>query len=119
MWTVTTEAKFAAAHRIEQHPGLCRNLHGHNYRLVVSVIGQTLDSKQMLIDFGDVQSVLKDLMTEWDHVYLNEKLNTPNVTAELLAYQAYQYLRARFPREVRLVVEVWETDKSRASYTEP
>ena len=45
---------FEAAHRLPRHPGKCRELHGHSYRLVVAVERPVDPDSGMVIDFGDL-----------------------------------------------------------------
>ena len=79
---VTKEIKFEAAHRLRHHLGACSNLHGHSYRLQVTLEGE-IQRSGMVVDFGDVSRILKEIVDEgkwsgadeevpWDHsVILN------------------------------------------------
>src|ERR1039458_697538 len=81
---------FDAAHRLEWHTGKCRNLHGHSYRLDVTVAGG-LDANGVVIDFDILHSVVtREVIDQWDHRDLNEVLDNP--TAELLAHRAWELL---------------------------
>ena len=87
---VTCTFTFEAAHRLAWHPGRCRNLHGHSYRLDVSVEGP-LDTNGVVLDFDTLQAVVRaQVIDVWDHRDLNEVLENP--TAELLAQRAWQLL---------------------------
>ena len=87
---VTCTFAFEAAHRLDWHPGKCRNLHGHSYRLDVSVEGP-LDAHGVVLDFDTLQDVVRtQVVDRWDHRYLNEVLDNP--TAELLAQRAWELL---------------------------
>ena len=55
---VTCTFTFEAAHRLAWHPGKCRNLHGHSYRLDVSVEGP-LDANGVVLDFDTLQDVVR------------------------------------------------------------
>jgi len=69
---------FSAAHRIENHPK-CGRLHGHNYKVVVTLGGDTLPSDGMLLDFGAVDKIVKPIIDGLlDHRYL---VSASNVAA--------------------------------------
>src|ERR1035437_855543 len=81
--SVSCTFTFEAAHRLEWHTGKCRNLHGHSYRLDVTVAGG-LDANCVLIDFGILRSVVtREVIDQWDPRDLNGGPDNP--TAELLA----------------------------------
>lgn len=87
---VTSTFTFEAAHRLDWHPGKCRNLHGHSYRLDVSVEGP-LDTNGVVLDFDTLHEIVRTQVIDvWDHRDLNEVLDNP--TAELLAQLAWQLL---------------------------
>ena len=103
--SVTCTFTFEAAHRLVWHPGKCRNLHGHSYRLDVTVAGP-LDGNGVVIDFDQLTEIVeREVITRFDHRDLNELLDNP--TAELIAHDAWErLLRAGVPlRALRL----WET----------
>lgn len=58
MYRLRVESHFDASHVIPKHPGKCKNLHGHHYRIEVFVIGKKLDSNGILenSDFGDLKN---------------------------------------------------------------
>ncbi|HEX7444115.1 MAG TPA: 6-carboxytetrahydropterin synthase QueD [Acidimicrobiales bacterium] len=87
---VTCTFSFEAAHRLAWHPGKCRNLHGHSYRLDVTVEGP-LDANGVVLDFDTLHDVVRTAVIDvWDHRDLNEVLDNP--TAELLAHRAWDLL---------------------------
>src|SRR3982750_2938476 len=55
MYRVAVEFPFCYAHRLADHPGKCRNLHGHNGRAVVAVEAPDLNDAGMVIDFGELK----------------------------------------------------------------
>jgi 6-pyruvoyltetrahydropterin/6-carboxytetrahydropterin synthase len=105
---ITCTFTFEAAHRLPWHPGKCRNLHGHSYRLDVSVAGP-LDANGVVLDFDTLQDVVRtQVIDEWDHRDLNEVLDNP--TAELLAHLAWELLEdAGLPLAA---LRLWETSDS-------
>ncbi len=84
---VTKEFSFEMAHALEGYDGPCRNIHGHSYKLSVTVIGRTImdsnNPKQgMVIDFSELKTLVKKLIVdELDHaLVLNEKISHKNNT---------------------------------------
>ncbi len=67
--------EFQAAHRIPNHKEKCKNIHGHNYEVKLVFEGKEIEkegysSSGMLIDFGDVKKLVKNLIDEIDHSYI-------------------------------------------------
>ena len=105
---VTRSFTFEAAHRLPWHAGRCRELHGHGYRLEVTVEGP-LDANGVVVDFDDVKAVVqREVVDSYDHAYLNDLLDNP--TAELVAADAWKRLEAAGMRPARL--RLWETPTS-------
>ena len=111
--SVTCSYTFEAAHRLTWHPGKCRNLHGHSYRLDVTVQGP-LDVNGVVIDFDVLTEVVeREVIDRWDHRDLNEILDNP--TAELLAHRAWELLTAAGVDLAAL--RLWETTDSSVALT--
>lgn len=105
---VTRSFRFEAAHQLPWHPGRCRNLHGHGYRLEVTVEG-ALDANGVVLDFDDLKAVVqREVVDRYDHAFLNDLIDNP--TAELVAADAWKRLEAAglAPARIRL----WETPNS-------
>jgi 6-pyruvoyl-tetrahydropterin synthase len=70
MFTMSKEVTFHAAHRLPSMPEghQCRRLHGHTYRVIITIGSIALDASSMLVDFGRI----KDLVMEYDHGWLGE-----------------------------------------------
>jgi 6-pyruvoyltetrahydropterin/6-carboxytetrahydropterin synthase len=106
--SVTCTFTFEAAHRLPWHTGKCRNLHGHSYRLDVTVAGP-LDDNGVVIDFDELSEIVdRTVIAAWDHRDLNEVLDNP--TAELLAHRAWAILSDAGVQLARL--RLWETETS-------
>ena len=56
-------------HRLPFHEGLCRNIHGHSYRLWVELDG-TCDAHGMLIDYGDLKKIIQPIIEPIDHCFI-------------------------------------------------
>lgn len=81
--TVTREFSFDAAHQLSWHPGKCARLHGHTYRVRLSVTGD-LDANGVVVDFATLKSdFIEVVMNDYDHQFLNDFLDNP--TAERIA----------------------------------
>ncbi|MDE3181241.1 MAG: 6-carboxytetrahydropterin synthase QueD, partial [Acidobacteriota bacterium] len=114
------EYSFSAGHALRNYKGKCENVHGHNYRVRVTVEGDRLNGAGLLMDFADLKSDLRALADRFDHQYLNdmEPFDEVNPSAENLARYLGDGLAPRIGgRGVRLqAVTVWETDRSSATY---
>jgi 6-pyruvoyltetrahydropterin/6-carboxytetrahydropterin synthase len=70
---VTKEFSFEAAHALAGYDGPCKNIHGHSYRLSVTVAGSPIDDLLspklgMVIDFGDLKRIVKqEIIDRFDH----------------------------------------------------
>ena len=64
MYEVSVDQTFAAAHNLRDYRGKCENLHGHNYKVRVTVRGAELDSSGLLYDFVELKQDLDALKTE-------------------------------------------------------
>lgn len=71
---LTKEFTFDAAHHLHLYEGKCKNLHGHTYRLVITVSG-FINEIGLVIDFADLKRIYQTTIEEkLDHQYLNEVL---------------------------------------------
>lgn len=66
---IAKEFRWEMGHRLPEHSGLCRNIHGHSYRMVVEISGEVL-SNGMIIDFYDLGIIVKPLLERLDHSFL-------------------------------------------------
>lgn len=63
---VTRTMEFPMGHRLATHMGLCRHIHGHNYRVQVNVSGER-DINGIVIDFKALKEILADVFDKYDH----------------------------------------------------
>jgi 6-pyruvoyltetrahydropterin/6-carboxytetrahydropterin synthase len=88
---VAREFEFQAAHQLPEHPGRCRRLHGHSYRMQVVCRAPVDPRTGIAIDFGEIERVVGErVLGLLDHAYLNEILPTPS--AENIAAWAWERL---------------------------
>jgi 6-pyruvoyltetrahydropterin/6-carboxytetrahydropterin synthase len=110
---VARDFTFEAAHLLPDHPGKCRRLHGHGYRLRVVCDAPVDPSTGLAIDFQEIKRVVEDRVLEpLDHTHLNEVLPIPS--AENLAIWIWDRLRGAGLPVVEVVVH--ETDDCSVSY---
>ena len=126
MITVTKTVKFDAAHVLTNHQGLCKNLHGHTYRVDVSVTQAEDDASDMVIDFKDLKRLATETICDrFDpalvyNTAVVERYGMRTValpfrsTAENMAKMFYEQLKSRLPGVSS--VKVWETADSCAEY---
>ena len=86
---VTKEFGFEAGHFVPNHPKRCKYVHGHSYKLFVT-IGGPINESGMVMDFGDLSALVESVIDKFDHGFLNDYFRNP--TAEIMAV----YLRKAF-----------------------
>jgi len=120
MYNLTIETEFAAAHRIKEARGKCERLHGHTWKIQVTLQGEKLDERGMLIDFREVKKIVKKSISKLDHQYLNEILKNIEPTTENIAKYLFKELEKKLNSEgVKLSeIKVGESDKTWVSYSE-
>ena len=122
MFRLTIHTAFAAAHNLINYQGDCENLHGHNWKVEVSVVTDQLDKAGLGIDFKILKAETNTLLKTLDHKYLNELAPFSEVSpsSENIARYLYHELAKIFaPRKVTVtMVTVWESDFAAASYYE-
>jgi 6-pyruvoyltetrahydropterin/6-carboxytetrahydropterin synthase len=135
MTTVTKTVRFDAAHVLTNHDGLCKNLHGHTYRVDVSVSCGDGMSGDMVMDFKELKRIANETICErFDHAFMyntaspgeteiaavverNGMRTVPipfRSTAENLAKLFFSELEKKV--EGLSAVRVWETQDSSAEY---
>lgn len=135
MITATKTVRFDAAHVLTNHQGLCKNLHGHTYRVDVSVSQSDDAPGDMVIDFKDLKRIATEVIcSRFDHAFIfntgssgereiaevveRNGMRTVAIpfrsTAENLARYFFGELKALVPGLA--AVRVWETADSCAEY---
>jgi 6-pyruvoyltetrahydropterin/6-carboxytetrahydropterin synthase len=119
VYSLRVEGDFAAAHFLENYHGKCENLHGHNYKVFLHLQGQELDAGGMLCDFGVLKSALKKVIDKLDHTHLNElrAFNDGRPSAERIARYIFEEVQNIIHPLVPSRVDVFETERNRASYS--
>ncbi len=111
---------FAAAHQLKMVAEKCENLHGHNWKVEVCVVGQHLNDAGVLIDFGELKDHVSQIMATVDHKFLNELgfLSGGNPSSENIASYVASEVQARLGKGPITVsrVTVWESESACATY---
>jgi len=141
------EMDFQAAHQLRGYEGKCARLHGHNYRLEVTIAGEQVNEQGLVMDFERLKAQVREVLEPFDHQHLNEiepfaerpragpspeaaTTTSPglrpadgglNPTCENLARVLYERLAQRIKGEgVRVArVRLWETPNSAVTYWDP
>ena len=97
MIRITKEFKFEMAHALHGYDGLCKNIHGHSYKLWVTVKGEVRNENGhtkdgMVIDFAELKEIVKpEIIDKYDHsLVLNA--NSPHASIDFSAFEKVFYL---------------------------
>ncbi|WP_031426892.1 6-pyruvoyl trahydropterin synthase family protein [Flavimarina sp. Hel_I_48] len=139
---ITKLFSFETGHALYGYDGKCRNVHGHSYKLSVTVIGTPISDGEhvkfgMVIDFGDLKKIVKEEIVDvFDHATVFNK-NTPHVdlanelssrghnvllvdyqpTSEMMVIDFAEKIKQRLPKNISLFsLKLQETDTSFAEW---
>jgi 6-pyruvoyltetrahydropterin/6-carboxytetrahydropterin synthase len=139
---ITKQFNFETGHALYGYDGKCRNVHGHSYKLSVTVIGTPITDTThvklgMVIDFGDLKKIVKEeIVNKFDHATVFNK-NTPHVelakeltdrghnviladyqpTSENMVIDFAAKITARLPENIKLFsLKLQETETSFAEW---
>ncbi len=133
MYIITKEVYFCYGHRLMNHPGKCRNLHGHSVKASISIKHDTLNEQGMVCDFSDVKECVDGFISRLlDHNFLLHK-DDPIIpalianneqflaidehpTAEVLSKMIYRHVKQQGFNVDQVVL--WETASACACYRE-
>jgi 6-pyruvoyltetrahydropterin/6-carboxytetrahydropterin synthase len=122
MYELTIETGFASAHQLRGYKGKCEKLHGHNWKVQVSVTAERLNEIDLVIDFHDLKRIANEIISPLDHSFLNDifPFTEKNPSSENIAKWIYESLKKKISDENIHVsaVTVWESDNASASYYE-
>ena len=122
MYRLTINTHFAAAHNLINYQGDCENLHGHNWKVDVTVRARELDKAGLAVDFKVLKKETNRVLDLLDHKYLNEvkPFDQLSPSSENISRFIYEQLGAVL-NDGNVKVEritVWESDNACASYSE-
>ena len=125
MYEVTVERGFSSGHFLRNYKGKCEHPHGHNYKVRITLCGETLDAAGLLLDFRDLKQVMHPVIDRIDHQMLNdlEPFTKINPSAENLARFFYDETNRQLSEMTSGRVRVkdctiFETDTTTATYYE-
>jgi len=124
MFELEVDANFSAAHFLRGYQGKCENLHGHNYKVRLTVAGPSLNHIGLLVDFKELKRSMCAVLERLDHCNLNdlEIFREINPSAEnIAAYLFHQFDDMLSHSTVHTAevtcVRVWEAEGRSASFT--
>jgi 6-pyruvoyltetrahydropterin/6-carboxytetrahydropterin synthase len=139
---ITKQFDFETGHALYGYDGKCKNVHGHSYKLSVTVIGTPISDSSnvkygMVIDFGDLKKiVLSEIVDKFDHSTVFNK-NTPHIelakelenrghsiilvdyqpTSEMMLIDFAEKIQKRLPKNIKLhSLKLQETGTSHAEW---
>ncbi|MFD2566778.1 6-pyruvoyl trahydropterin synthase family protein [Pseudotenacibaculum haliotis] len=139
---ITKQFNFETGHALYGYDGKCRNVHGHSYKLSVTVIGSPINDSShvkygMVIDFGDLKKIVnEEIVDVFDHATVFNQ-NTPHVelakelkdrghhvllvdyqpTSEMMVIDFASKIKARLPENIQLhSIKLQETETSFAEW---
>ena len=123
MFKLRVKKHFDAAHCIADYAGKCSRMHGHRWDVEVVIVGNELNSLNILADFADIKQKMKYFINQLDHYILNAQLDEDNLTAEYLARWFYngmtEKVRRAWPHVSSLKVlsvGIWESPECCVEY---
>lgn len=124
---IAKEFKWEMGHRLPEHFGLCKNIHGHSYKMIVELEGD-LNEQGMIIDFYDLEKIINPLVEELDHAFMVnkndkvvmeflEKMNSKKVAVDfdstvenICTYISRRVVTGNLPSNIKnITVRVYET----------
>ena len=139
---ITKQFNFETGHALYGYDGKCRNVHGHSYKLSVTVLGTPIDDSShvkfgMVIDFTDLKKIVKEEIVDlFDHATVFNK-NTPHLelakilsdrghdvilvdyqpTSEMMVIDFAEKINRRLPKNINLFsIKLQETETSFAEW---
>ncbi|MBW1716709.1 MAG: 6-carboxytetrahydropterin synthase QueD [Deltaproteobacteria bacterium] len=122
MFELKVITDFAAAHQLRNFRGNCERLHGHNWKVEVTLSGDKLNEAGLLIDFREIKEATDGILKELDHSFLNDlpQFKNENPSSENIAAYLFQKLSGELNDNHLKVTKVtaWESDSTCASYSD-
>jgi 6-pyruvoyltetrahydropterin/6-carboxytetrahydropterin synthase len=120
MYEITVTSHFSGAHRLRYLHGKCEELHGHNWKVEVSVVSNRLGKEGVVIDFGILKQKLEKVLKLFDHTYLNDLPFFSGIepSSENIAKYIFDRLKSELKGHHATLKKVtaWESETSCATY---
>ena len=119
MYKISIETQISAAHLLRDYEGPCSRLHGHNWKILVVVMSNTLDKHGIAIDFLDLKNLTWKVVGKFDHNNFNiiPPFDKINPTAENIVKYFFEEIEKLLPSNASLKsIRLWETEKYAVEY---
>jgi 6-pyruvoyltetrahydropterin/6-carboxytetrahydropterin synthase len=120
MYEITVISHFSGAHRLRYLHGKCEELHGHNWKVEVSVISNRLGKEGVAIDFGILKQKVEKALKSLDHSYLNDLPYFSGIEPSSENIAKYIFDKVKIELKGRPValkkVTAWESETAYATY---
>ena len=120
MYEITVHSHFSGAHRLRYLHGKCEELHGHNWKVEVSVVSNRLGKEGVVIDFGILKQKVEKVLKPLDHTYLNDLpyFSGTEPSSENIAKYIFDRLKRDLKGHPGILEKVtaWESETSSATY---
>ena len=120
MIRITKIFTFETAHVLYNYDGKCKNMHGHSYKLFVTVKGTPINDinnvkNGMVVDFGDIKKIVKEEIVDvWDHAVLLNALTPHKELGEDLAQKGHKVIECNYqPTSENMLYEIAEKIKNK------
>ena len=120
VYEISVEATFSASHQLRDYKDVLEPLHGHNFRVEVFVRTDVLPERGYIVDFLELEAILKKILAPYEHRHLNElaPFDELNPTTENMARVFFEKIARKLPQEATLSrVRVWEAPTYSASFS--
>ena len=94
------------------HP--CHHIHGHSFKIIISVQGDVNEQNGFVVDFQDIDDAFDPLKKELDHSYLNDIEDLQNPTSENICIWIWNKIQSSLPNIYK--IEIRETDSTGCIY---
>jgi 6-pyruvoyltetrahydropterin/6-carboxytetrahydropterin synthase len=120
MYEIAVHSHFSGAHRLRYLQGKCEELHGHNWKVEVSVVSNRLGKDGVVIDFGILKQKVEKVLKPLDHTYLNDLPFFSGIepSSENIAKYIFERLNSELKGHPGTLKKVtaWESETSSATY---
>ena len=107
---VTKQFKFETGHAIYGYDGLCKNVHGHSFKLDVTIVGQPINDPDhvkngMVIDFGDLKTIVnKEIVQPFDHATVLNVKSPHKEIADEMESRGHKILRVSYQPTCEMMI---------------
>ena len=116
---ITKEFKFETGHALYGYDGLCRNVHGHSYKLSVTVIGTPIKDSEnvkfgMVMDFSDLKGIVNETIVKpFDHATVLNVNSPHRELADVMEQRGHKIQRVNYqPTSERMIIDFAEKIKT-------